>query len=181
MSSAPPKEVWLTFAGILDLPIARAAFDFFKRAVEDKVQTVHFLIHSPGGNVNDGVCLYNYIRSLPIEVITYNCGHVGSAATTAYLGAKKRVVTSNGVFLIHKTTIGPGLRGGADAIKAAASSLEIDDARTEEIIRTNIRLTPAQLATHAVADLNLTATQAIEAGIAHEIGSFSPNGMMFNI
>lgn len=103
MEDANNGEIWVTFAGIIEISIVRAAFALFRDAVADGVKTVHLLIHSPGGNVSDGVVLHSYFKSLPLELIAYNSGHVASAATTVFLGARRRIVSPHGTFVVHKT------------------------------------------------------------------------------
>jgi ATP-dependent Clp protease protease subunit len=175
------KEIWVTFAGVVDLQVTRSFFDLLNKALIDRVTKIHLLIHSPGGNVNDGVALYNYLRHYPVDIATYNCGYVASAAAIAYLGAKKRVVSENGAFMVHKTTSPPGFAGPIDRLKSVADSVAIDDSRVEAILRANIALTDEQWAIHRMADLTLSAEQGIQCGFAHEIGYFMPGGPLFNI
>ena len=51
-----------------------------------RVAHVHLLFQSNGGTVGDGLCLYNFFRSLPISLTFYNTGSVASVAAIAYLG-----------------------------------------------------------------------------------------------
>src|SRR5215217_2667776 len=55
-----------------------------------RVAHVHMLFQSNGGTVCDGVCLYNFFRSLPISLTLYNTGSVAPVAVVAYLGAHER-------------------------------------------------------------------------------------------
>lgn len=178
-SPIPPlSEAWLTFVGVLDLPAARALTAEFANAAAAGIGRVHFLIQSPGGSVSEGVFLFNFISQLPLDVVAYNCGHVGSASVTAYLGAKRRVVSPNGTFLIHRARAAPGNVGHAGFMSAAANSLVIDDARTAAILSEHIQLTPPQQEIAAAADLTLSALEAVASGIAHETGYFKPNGIL---
>ena len=175
------KEIWVTFGGVLDVPIIRTTFDLFHKAYVDKVETIHILMHSPGGGINEGVGLYNYFRSLPMEIVAYNAGTVASAAVTAYLGATKRIVAPTGAFLVHKTVVPVPNVGSAARLQAAVDSIAIDDERTEAILREHINLTDSQWTVHGIADLTLSASESIQCGLAHEIGYFAPAGPLFNI
>lgn len=176
-----PTEIWVTFAGLIDLPISRGVLNVFTRAAFDGIRTVHFLIQSQGGDVNEGVFLYNLISGLPMDVIAYNIGFVGSAAATAYLGAKKRIVSPNGVFLLHKVTAGIGRAGNVKNLKAIVDGITLDDARTENIIKAHLSLTKKQFSVHAHSDLYLSAKQSIECGLATQMGDFKPRGPIINI
>ena len=46
-------------------------------------------IGSYGGDVAAGIVLYNYLKSLPFEVMTHNIGEVSSSAILFYLGGTK--------------------------------------------------------------------------------------------
>lgn len=176
-----PEKIWITFVGILDLPIARSLTDILTKCKTNGAKEIHLLIQSPGGNVAEGIYLFNLISSFPVPICTYNCGNVGSAATIAYLGGKTRIASSNAAFLIHRATAGGGKVGNSAHMQAVATSLEIDDARTRAILDGVLKLTDAQKAIADTADLTLGANDAVAAGIAHEIGLFSPQGILINV
>jgi ATP-dependent protease ClpP protease subunit len=174
------KEIWVTFAGVLEVPIVRSAFDLFQKAHQDGIEKVHLLIHSPGGGINEGVVLYNYFRSIPMEIIAYNFSAVSSAAVLVYLGADKRIVAPNATFMIHKTVVPVPHVATGPRLQAATNAVGIDDDRVEAILREHASLSPEQWAIHSVADLTLRSDESIECGIAHEIGHFAPAGPLFN-
>jgi ATP-dependent protease ClpP protease subunit len=175
------KEIWVTFAGILDTAIVRGFFGLFRDAHAEGVETIHVYIHSPGGGVGDGVALYNYFNSLPMNILAYNSGTVASAAVTAYLGAKRRIVAPTGTFMVHKTVAAIPNVATVSRLQAAAGSVALDDIRTEAILRECVTFSDDQWQTHHLADLTLSAEESVQCGIAHEIGLFAPRGRLFNI
>jgi ATP-dependent Clp protease, protease subunit len=60
-------------------------------------------MQTTGGNVQDGVCLYNYFRTLPVDLSVYNVGSISSAGVIAYLGAKNRKAATLATFMIHRS------------------------------------------------------------------------------
>src|SRR5689334_19776532 len=54
---------------------------------------IHILFQSGGGNIGDGIALYNFLRTYPIEVTLYNVGTVASVGVIIYLAAKNRMVS----------------------------------------------------------------------------------------
>lgn len=175
------KEIWVIFAGVLDSNIARGLNEVLVRAQDAKIEQIHFLIQSPGGNVGEGIYFYNVLRNFPIPVTTYNSGFVGSAGVLAYLGGKRRVTEPTASFMIHRPTSANGHVGDAVYMRSLAASLDIDAARASKVIEIEVLLSDAQIATAKVADLTLTAADAVTARIAHEIGSFVPNGPILRI
>ena len=88
MPEHPQKEIWITLTGQIDQSMVKGVFQFAANATHDQIKTVHLLIQSGGGFVSDGICLYNFLKNLPINLVTYNMGNVSSMAVILYLAAK---------------------------------------------------------------------------------------------
>ena len=54
---------------------------------------------SAGGMVEEGISLYGFIRSLPVEITIHNIGNIDSIALAVYLAASKRLVNPDATFL----------------------------------------------------------------------------------
>jgi ATP-dependent protease ClpP protease subunit len=91
---AEKKSVYFIFSALIDQLAVQRFFALTACAMQDGIEEIHLLMQSVGGNVGDGVCLYNFFRALPIEVSIYNCGHISSAGVTAYLGGDKPGATA---------------------------------------------------------------------------------------
>jgi ATP-dependent Clp protease, protease subunit len=176
------KEIWVTCVGVLDVQLARSLSQLLVNAASDNVTRIHTLIQSPGGTINEGIFLYEFFRSFPVEVVAYNGGHIGSASLSAYLGARKRYVCSNGTFLLHRTKPAPINTWALPHIQAIVDGLQIEDARTEALLRSALTLTEKHWEVfHSGCDLTLDAKTAIEVGIAQGLGSFTPAGPMYSM
>ena len=101
-----PTEVFATFVGLIDQSALQRIFAGLTLAMTNKVRRVHLLFRTTGDTVGDGVCLYNYLRSLPIEISLYNVGTVASIGALAYLGAKVRKTSTSATFMLHRTQAG---------------------------------------------------------------------------
>ena len=134
---------------------------------------IHMLFQTAGGFIGDGVCLYNFFRTLPVELTLYNVGSVCSAGVIAYLGAQKRKTSAHAAFMVHRTQ-SPAQPATAQRLQAIANSVAIDDDRTEAILRKHVTLSDDKWAVHGVADLWLSAADAVASGLATEIGEFAP-------
>ncbi len=66
-----------------------------------KVEKIHLLISSPGGDVSQGIAVHNYLKHLPIELFTYNIGIVDSIGVIIYCAGKMRFCDDRARFLIH--------------------------------------------------------------------------------
>lgn len=70
---------------------------------------ISIFMASSGGAVDEGLALYGFFRTLPVEVTIHNIAHIDSIAVAAYLGADKRVASPTSTFLIHDFYFGQPL------------------------------------------------------------------------
>jgi ATP-dependent Clp protease protease subunit len=177
-----PKDVYGVFCLGINQESAQKLANTFSIASNGGVENIHLLWQSTGGSVSDGIFLYNYFRSLPLNLILYNVGQVSSIATVAYLGAKGRKVSASATFMLHRSTNSPQF-ATASKLSTLAKSLTLDDERTERILREHIALPDdlwTQLDYH---DLYLSAEESLEFGISNEVADFAPplGTKIFNI
>ena len=172
MSEEPKKSAYLVFSALIDQLAVQRFFAILAGATQEGYNDVHLLMQTVGGNIPDGICLYNFFQSLhPIELSIYNGGNVSSAGVIAYLGGDKRFVSTTGAFMIHRA-VATFQGANSDEVQARVASLVIDDERTEAILNNHIALTPEQWAIHKSSDLWLDADQAIAAKVADEKADF---------
>lgn len=168
-----PTQVYTTFVGNIDQAAVQRFFIGMATVMATPITDVHVLFQSTGGFIGDGVCLYNYFQSLPFTLTLYNAGSVQSIATIAYLGAKKRKVSTYATFMIHRSYNFPQA-ATATRLESITHSVRLDDQRTEAILRKHIRLTDAQWNDLDHHDLVFSAEEAIKIGLADEITDFAP-------
>lgn len=70
---------------------------------EFKIGTKNFklLISSPGGFVDQGISIFNYLKGLPINIETVNFGAVDSISAVIFCAGKTRTSVPNARFIIH--------------------------------------------------------------------------------
>jgi ATP-dependent Clp protease protease subunit len=87
--------------------------------------TVNVIINSPGGSVDEGFAIYDYLESLKGKGVTVNTeiyGMCASIATVIALAGESRIMTENSQFMIHNPWGAPV--GDADEIQKYADSLK---------------------------------------------------------
>jgi len=173
MRSSTNDEVYATLAGSIDGDAVRRVFATVATAGANAVSCIHILIQSLGGIVGDGVCLYNFFRTLPIEIAVYNSGGVHSAAAIAYMGGKRRITSARATFMLHMTSVGAQTAKAA-GLESLTKSISLDDARIESILREHLTLDEGDWKALPYRDLWLSGEEAVKAGLADEIGEFSP-------
>ncbi len=178
-----PKTIYASLAGNVDTQMVQRVFGAFAIAVNEKVETVHLLVHSGGGLIGDGVGIYNYLRNLPLTLVTYNGGTVASIAILIYLAGKQRKASKTATFMLHRSHFTATAPATTDTLEAIANSLRIDDGRIEEILKEHVQLPPDQWKLHEKADLTVTANDALKYGMIHDISDFQvpPDSQLYNI
>ena len=168
-----PEEVYAVFCGEINEENVRQLLANMTTATV-KGQNIHLLFQSSGGCVGDGICLYNFFKSLPVGLTIYNVGSVSSIAVIAYLGAKRRVTSPSALFMIHRTTT---KLAGAPAMimKGVTKNLAISDERCEAIMRQSITLSGDEKWSNLdYYDFFFSGKEAVDIGLAQELGEFSP-------
>ena len=171
--SLPQKPLYALYSSEIVTLGAQKFVNHFARATQGGYRELRLSINSTGGAVSDGIFLYNLLRSSPIPVTAYNMGSVQSIATIVFLGAKKRVVSKHGLFMVHRTTF--NLQNvTVPMLKGIVENGEAEDNRTETILRSHVTLQGRDWTDLREQSFWFNAQEALSAGIATEIGEFSP-------
>ena len=81
----------------------------------DQPDCLYFLFSSPGGDVNAGVSIYNYLRALPVpRVVMHNTGSIDSVANVVFHGANERYAAPHSTFHFHGVAM--NLKGNDPAL-----------------------------------------------------------------
>jgi len=64
--------------------------DSVKILIKKGYERIIILISSPGGNVFYGLSAFNFLRGIPVEIITHNFGSVDSTAGIIFCAGSKR-------------------------------------------------------------------------------------------
>lgn len=168
------QEVYGTFAGAINHDSCQKIMGHLDIAVTRNISKFHLLIQSSGGIAEDGVALYNYLRGLPLELVTYNVGGVQSAGVTVFLAGKQRVCSPTSFFMVHQATATLPVNINIKALQDAVSYLAITNENVLTILRTNTTLSEDKLIASANRDLYLAAEDAKSYGLVHEIADFTP-------
>jgi ATP-dependent Clp protease protease subunit len=176
MKESRMRVGYYTLSGDVNSDMVRRVFDAIEGMIADETHTAHILLQSNGGYVSDGICLYNTLSNLPIDLVMYNCGAVASIAVTLFLAADYRVASDTARFMLHKSHANAPAGSRPEALKIIADGLMADDRRTETILHRHVRMPQVMWNVHANADLHLAAPEALDVGLIHRIGNFSPPG-----
>jgi ATP-dependent protease ClpP protease subunit len=134
---------------------------------------LQFEIKSPGGYVEFGNQIYDYLMSLKKEGKTiemYQVGLIGSIATKIFMAGDVREVDPSHEFFIHNPWMVPD-SGDADKLREQADSLEATEKALRKFYAEHTKITDEGLDALMKNETSLTAEQAVKLGFATRIKS----------
>lgn len=143
------EDIYFVFVDSIDVAKVNLFMSIIVQAVlPHSPKRLHVLISSPGGDVSAGIALYNYLRALPIEVLTYNIGMVASIANVIFMAAdaKNRFACPHTSFLFHgvKAGLGP-VQMDLAQVRELESNLKRDQERISEVYQQGTSLTEEKI------------------------------------
>lgn len=144
------SRVYLTFTGLVidDQVVSQLIQALNGLVAEKRPEEIYILMSTPGGNVNAGIVLYNFLRSLPVKIITHNMGQVDSIGNVIFLAGDERYMAPATSFLFHGVVMnGEGAFSlGKAQLNELANQFQQDEKRIETIVCNRSKLTKTRLA-----------------------------------
>jgi ATP-dependent Clp protease protease subunit len=182
----PPAYV--SFSADVNISTAEQLQAVAANIVSQGHDEMHLLLSTPGGAVQYGITIYNFLRALPIRVITHNLGNVDSIGLVIFLAGEERYACPHTTFMLH----GVALQVPAPTslfernFKDSLSRLSADQERIKGIYSDRSQITMEEAEVLFLQETTLTAEEAMNRGIVHEVRQLSiPAGspvlqLMFN-
>lgn len=164
------KPLEIRIVGNIDEQIAADVEMHLRKAVRSGQSHVLLNLHSDGGSVYSALKIVDSLDACGLPVITCAKGNVESAAAVLFACGEKRVISPNGLIMLHS------VRGGSG--KNTLSELQIDVRETERInrlfcevlARTGKRASYFEKLLAKNVDANYSAEEALQQGLATHIG-----------
>ncbi len=140
---------------------------------------IHLLLSTPGGTVQDGIAIYNFIRALPVSVIVYNVGSVNSIGNVVYQAAARRVASTVSSFMFHGVGFDiQNARLERKQLQERMQGIENDQSRIADIMVRHTQLGRDQLDKLFLDMGYLSSNEALQCGVTDEVTDFClPQGM----
>ena len=164
-------ELHLTFSGPVEDVTATRLMQQLDMILNPTVTGIYISMSTPGGSVNAGVMLHNYLRALPVPVTIHNIGQVDSIGNVVFLAGDKRYASPATSFLYHGVTmtVNKNDRITKSQLKEVMSQLEQDEKRIAAVITERTKITKAQLTKFFEAGQALGPDEAVKFGVIDEI------------
>ena len=137
--------------------------------MEDPKKDVHIYINSPGGNVSDGMAIYDTLNFMKCDIVTYCLGMAASMSTVLLAaGTKgKRFALPNSRIMIHQPSGGAG--GQTSDISIAAKEILRWRKTINDILANHSDKTAEEVEKDSDRDYYMTADEAKDYGLVDEV------------
>jgi ATP-dependent Clp protease protease subunit len=137
--------------------------------MEDAQKDIHIYINSPGGSITDGMAIYDTMKFMSCDIVTYCIGQAASMATVLLAaGSKgKRYALPHSRMMIHQPSGGAG--GQAADISIAAKEIVRWRKILNELLSISTGQSIEKIEKDSDRDFFLTSSEAKEYGIIDEV------------
>jgi ATP-dependent Clp protease protease subunit len=137
--------------------------------MEDPKKDVHIYINSPGGNVSDGMAIYDTLNFMQCDIVT-DCLGMAASMSTVLLAAGtkgKRFALPNSRIMIHQPSGGAG--GQTSDITIAAKEILRWRKTINDILANHSDKTAEEVEKDSDRDYYMTADEAKDYGLVDEV------------
>ena len=124
-------------------------------------------IHSTGGNIMEGLAIYNALKQSKAYITVYIDGLAASMATVVAMSGDKIIMPSNALMMIHKPN--NYVSGTAEDMRKIADSLDQFESSILTIYETRMTIDREAISEMLIEEKLLSADRCIELGLADEL------------
>ena len=137
------------------------------KALGGNLKQINLHIHSPGGDVFDGIAIYNLLKNHPANVTVYIDGLAASMASVIAMAGNEVIMPENAMMMIHKPW---GIQGGdAEDMRKYADLLDKVENTLIPAYASKTGKTPEELAEMLSAETWLNGKECVEQGFADKL------------
>jgi ATP-dependent Clp protease protease subunit len=132
-----PQMIYVAFSAEINAHTSEALIGVMADLVNKRVPGVTLLLSTPGGNVMNGITLYNVLRAMPFTLTTHNVGNVDSIGNAIFLAGSIRYACPHSTFMFHGVGFnsGQGQRFEEKDCRERLDSIMADQRRIGSIMR----------------------------------------------
>jgi ATP-dependent protease ClpP protease subunit len=182
------KPVYINFYGQITEPSSMKFMAAITQIImQDTPDCLYFLFSSPGGDVNAGVAIYNYLRAVPVpRVIMHNTSSIDSVANVIFHAADERFAAPHSTFHFHG--VGMNLNGtnpslNHSQIRELQSQIAALETKIANILASRCQLTAAELHNLFLHGQSVDTAFALQKGVIQTISQplIPPNTKFYSL
>ena len=166
------KPVVIKFFGpVIDVTV-NALMNAIDQAMKKGTKEFIILISTPGGHVFHGLSAYNYLRGLPVKIITHNFGSVDSIGVVLFCAGDERYSSPQARFLLHGVSVNFGKSSLEEKqLEQHLKGLRIDIENIAKVLAANTGKDNEEVINAMLDRTTLNPEEARDWGLVHEIKS----------
>ncbi|MCQ6530756.1 head maturation protease, ClpP-related [Bacillus mycoides] len=150
-----------------------SAVDMEKTLKATSANVININLNSPGGDVFDGIAIYNQLKNHPAKVIIHVDGLAASAASIIAMAADELIMNTGSMLMIHEASTWTW--GTKLDIRKTLNALEGIDKSIADIYMTRYQGERSEMETMIANETWFTANEAVEFGLAHKVNEHVEN------
>jgi ATP-dependent Clp protease, protease subunit len=168
---AVQESIYVTFSAEINQNTTEALIALLSQQINMGVKEVYLLLSTSGGNVMNGLNLFNILRSMPVKLTTHNVGNIDSIGNVIFLAGQERYACPGSTFMFHGVGLDiPGqTRLERRFLRERLDSIAADEHRIGSIIEGRSRLNQRQIKNLFKEARTKDANYARSVGIVDEI------------
>ncbi len=158
-------------------PVNADSINALMQAIDRKLSQgakhMGLILSTPGGDVFQGLSVYNYLKGIPLEITTQNFGSLDSIGVVLYCAGSRRLCVPNARFLLHGVMVNffTPVSFEEKQLDERLKSLQLDMGAIARIIASTVHKDPQLVLSDLRAHTTLFPEQAVQYGLVHEIKS----------
>lgn len=173
MANIPAQAplVYVSFSAEINPHTTESLVAVMTECANKGVQNVYLLLSTPGGQVMNGITLYNVLKAMPFELTTHNVGNVDSIGNAVFLAGATRYAAPHSTFMFHGVgfNANPGQQLDEQFLRERLDGLLSDQKRIGAIIAEHTTLSEEEIANLFLLAQTKDATYASGCGIVNEV------------
>jgi ATP-dependent protease ClpP protease subunit len=149
LDAAAYRTAYISFSAEISVTTTEQLIATTTQLVAQGFNRLYYLFSTPGGDVMNGVNLYNVLRGIPAEIVFHNVGNVDSIGNAIFVAGDQRYACPHSTFMFH---------GVGFDIKSA---MRIEQKNAQELLN-GILADQTRIANVLVERTNLTAAEAAD-------------------
>lgn len=152
------------------------AMDFFKQVMllnlEDDKTPISVFINSPGGEIDNGLLIYDAIVGSRAPIHTFCSGCAYSMGAVLFTCGKGRYMLPHSKLMLHEPLLSSKIGGNASSLKSISESLLETKIMINKLLAFHTGKTESEMDELTSYDHYFSAREAVEMGLADGIKSF---------
>lgn len=168
---APGQVVYVSFSAEVIPSTTEALIATMANCASQGVPEVYLMLSTPGGQVMNGLNLYNVLRAMPFKLTTHNVGNVDSIGNAVFLAGDRRYASPHSTFMFHGVGFDtpPGLRLEEKFLRERLDAIIADQKRIGSILEERTQLAKEEIGRLFLEATTKDAAYAAGVGIIDEI------------